>query len=308
MRKNGTLLAGMLITFVMIAAALLGGAIAPHKTTDQVKIEYVVDESGKGSVISPPLAPGAEYPLGTDKYGYDLMTLLLDGAKYTIFLSFGIAIARVAIGGTVGMLLGYYGKKPAKRKRTGSVWSVLNGIPVFLIAWLTLAGISINPAMTPLPLALLMGIVLTAVGLPSVVSAVKEKTQVVKDKPFVMAAQALGSGDGKIIRTHLFPHLKESFLILIVQEIILVLTLFGQLAIFNLFVGGTTMYMDPPEYHSRTNEWGGLIGQARGSLYLHQWILFLPLAVYVSLIMGFHLVSNGLEKLYNRRYAKYSHF
>jgi len=304
---NKSLAAGLTITVGMVLVALFGGYFSPHELSEQLKIEYIVDDQGKGSIVAPPASPGRDYPFGTDKYGYDLMTKLFDGAKYTIFLSLSIAFARVLMGGALGMLLGYFGGNGTSKRTHADLWKMLNGIPVFLIAWLLLIGISINSAISPLTISVLMGVVLTAVGIPSIASSVKDKTKAIRDRPYVLASQSLGAGHWTILRSHLFPFLKESFLVLIVQEIILVLTLFGQLAIFNLFVGGTTMYMDPPEYHSRTNEWAGLIGQARSFLYLHQWILFIPLAAYVLLIMGFHLVSNGLQERYGKKYAKYSH-
>ncbi|MDQ6422549.1 ABC transporter permease subunit [Paenibacillus sp. LHD-117] len=304
---NKTLIAGLILTAAMLLTALFGPLLAPHDPKDQVKIEYVIDEKGDGSVIAPPVAPGADYPLGTDKNGYDILTKLLYGAKYTVFLSVGIALARVAIGGGLGMLLGYYGKPAAKREEGSSVWSMLNGIPIFVVIWLSMIGITMNPVASPFMMSLLLAIVLTIVGIPSIVSTVKAKTLVLRERQYVTASQTLGAGGGKIIRSHLFPHLKESFLILTVQEIILVLTLFGQLALFRIFVGGTTKYFDPVEFHSRTNEWGGLIGQARGNFYANEWIFYSPLAAYVILIVGFHLLSKGLEERYNRMFSKFSH-
>lgn len=304
MNKNLTI--GLAIIVLMTLGALLGGYLSPHDLQEQLKIEYIVDDQGKGTVIAPPAPPGQRYPFGTDKYGYDLLTKLLDGAKYTLFLSFGIGFARVFIGGLIGMLLGYFRERQPEKQPADS-WKALNGIPIFLITWLLLIGISINSALSPPQLSLLLAFVLTAVGIPSVLSTIKDKTIVLRERPYVIASESLGADHWTIVRSHLFPFLKESFLILIVQEIVLVLTLFGQLAIFNLFVGGTTMYMDPPEYHSRTNEWAGLIGQARGFLYTKQWILFIPLAAYVLLIMGFQLISNGLQQRYNRIYAKPPH-
>jgi peptide/nickel transport system permease protein len=304
---NKTLIIGLVITGFMVLVALFGGYLAPHSLQDQVKTEYIVDENGKGTIVSPPVAPGAEYPFGTDKNGYDLMTQLLHGAKYTIFVSLGIAVARVFFGGLLGMLIGYYGKNPNKPIRKGASLGILNGIPIFLIAWFAMAGITMNPGLSPLSMSILLGVVLTLVGIPSVISVTKDKTRVIRDRQFVLASHSLGAGNWKIIRSHLFPHLKESFLILIVQEVILVLSLFGQLAIFNIFVGGTTMYFDPAEYHSRTNEWSGLIGQARTSFYSYKWMLFIPLASYILLIVGFHLVAGGLEALFKKKYAKSAH-
>jgi len=303
---NKTLLAGLIVTGIMVVIGLFGPLFAPYSVDDQIKIEYIVGEDGEGTVIAPPVAPGAEYPLGTDKNGYDLLTKLLHGAKYTIFLAIGIAVARVLIGGLIGLMLGYYGKQ-GTNKKGNSFWSMLNGIPIFLIVWLIMIGISINPNASPFMMSLLLAVVLLVIGIPSVASTVKEKTAVIREKQFVQASESLGAGGWKIIRSHLLPHLKESFLILMVQEVILILTLFGQLAIFHIFVGGTMMYPDPTEYYSRTNEWGGLIGQNRMNFYVNQWIFYVPLAAYVVLILGFHLVAKGLEKRYGKMFSKFSH-
>jgi len=304
---NKTLLAGLLITAVMIAASIFGKYFAPHDLNDRLKITYVVGENGKGTVIAPPSSPNAKYPFGTDKHGYDMMAKLLAGARYTIVVSLAVAFARVLIGGILGMFLGYFGNEKKSRVSRLPIWNVLNGIPIFIIVWMIMIGISMNPEASSFEMSFILAVVLTLVGFPSVAFTMKEKTLVVREKQFVLSAKALGAGQLTIIRSHIFPHMKESFVIMFVQEIVLILGLFGNLAIFNIFVGGTTVNVSPTEYISRTNEWGGLIGQVRNHLHHYQWILFIPLAVYVVFIFGFHLISVGLEKMYKKRFAKFSH-
>lgn len=304
---NKTLLTGLLLTGIMILIAFFGPFFAPHELDHQIKIEYFIDETGDGYFLAPPAPPGGDYPLGTDRAGYDLMTKLLHGAKYTIFLSIGIAIARVFVGGLIGMLLGYFSKVNTSQKKGASYWTALNGIPIFLIVWLVMIGVSMNPKASTFEMSILLAVVLLIVGVPSVASTVKDKTMVIRERQFVMASESLGASGWKIIRSHLFPQMKESFLILIVQEVILTLTLFGQLALFNIFVGGTTVLPDPTEYHSRSNEWAGLIAKGRMNFYVYQWIFYIPLAAYASLIIGFHLISKGLEKRYGKLFAKFSH-
>lgn len=301
---NKTLLAGLILTTAIIGVAIFGKFFIRHDLDEPLKIHYAVDSSGKGTIVAPPLPPGKDYPIGTDYYGYDLMTRILVGAKYTIFLAVAIAFARVFFGGIAGMLLGYFARKPAKRREPATTWKLLNGIPIFLVIWLLLAGLSINSSLSPIRLCVVMGAVLAAVGIPSVVISIKEKTELIREKPFILAARSIGTGHRKMIGAHLFPHLKDSFLILIVQEIVLVLTLFGQLAIFHLFVGGTVMTFDPIEYNSRTNEWAGLIAAGRSSLDVYPWILFVPLAAYLVLILGFQLLARGLQTLFNQKYTK----
>ncbi|MBP3964024.1 ABC transporter permease [Paenibacillus lignilyticus] len=304
---NKTLLAGLIITLMMIAASLFGHYFAPHDLNDHFETDYVVDADGHSTLYVPPAPPNDNFLFGTDKDGYDMMAKLLAGSKYTIFLSLAVAITRVIIGGLIGLFLGYIGKERKPGSKPFPLWNVLNGIPIFIIVWMIMIGITMNPSTSPFYMALIVAIVLTVVGIPSVASTMKEKTMIVRERQFVLSAKSIGAGHMTIVRSHIFPHMKESFVILFVQEVVLILGLFGQLAIFNIFVGGTTQYFDPIQYVSRTNEWSGLIGQARNNLFIYQWILFIPLALYIIYILGFHLISVGLEKLYRKKFAKFSH-
>ena len=304
---NRTLLTGLIITAVIMAFSFLGQYFAPHDLSDQVAVNFAVDEKGQGTLTVPPVSPNTTYPFGTDKAGYDLMAKLIAGSKYTIIVTLVIAFARVFIGGIVGLLLGYFGTEKKPHAKPLPIWNMLNGIPMFIVVWMIMIGISMNPVASPLYLTIILAIVMTIVGIPSVASTVKDKTMVIKEKQFIISARSIGAGSVTIIRTHIFPHIKESFVIIFVQEIVLILGVLGQLAIFNVFVGGTTMYFDPLEYVSRTNEWTGLIGQARNYLFIHQWILLIPLAAYIIFIFGFHLISVGLETIYKEKYSKVSH-
>ncbi|QHW32718.1 ABC transporter permease [Paenibacillus rhizovicinus] len=298
---NKTLLLGLIITIFMLCASLFGKYVAPHDLNESAQVS-----SSGGELIVPPFPPSKNYPLGTDKYGYDILAKLLAGSKYTIFVAFSVAFARMAIGSTIGLLLGYFGKAKASRGGQVPIWNMLNGIPVFVIVWMIMIGISINPAPSAPTMTLILAVVLTILGIPSVAGTMKDKTAIIREKQFVLSARSIGAGSWSIMWKHVLQHLKESFLILFVQEIVLILGLFGQLAILNIFVGGTRQFRDPIEYVSRTNEWSGLIGQSRDYLFAYQWVLFMPLAAYIVFILGFHLISLGLEKHYRTTYAKVS--
>jgi peptide/nickel transport system permease protein len=300
---NKTLLLGLLITILMLIAAVAGPALAPYDPGYQAKVEFVINDDGTSDLIAPPVPPGKMFPLGTDRNGYDILTQLLYGAKFTILGSLAVALARVVGGGLFGMLLGFVGSE----KKSWPIWSVMNGIPLFIVVWFVMLGISFNSPMKPMALTVIMAVVLIIVGVPSVAITVKEKVREIRKRQFVLAAKSLGAGPLRIVASHLFPHLKESFLILFVNEIILTLTLFGQLGLFHIFVGGTIMTFDPVEYYSRTKEWAGLISTAKSGIYVYQWILFIPLGAYAALIIGFYCISKGLEAIYKEKYSKAAH-
>ncbi|WP_274363119.1 ABC transporter permease [Paenibacillus thermotolerans] len=303
---NRTLTAGMAITLLMIVTAFFGPLFAPYDLEIQVKSELTISEDGNWDMVGPPLPPSAAFPLGTDLSGRDLLTLMLHGAKYTLFFSLAVALARVGIGGFIGAVLGYNAKADVGKVKKASSWGVLNGIPAFLVVWFILYSISFNPSVSAWKLSAITAVLFIVLGLPSIVFSVKDKTIEIKKRPFILASKSIGAGRFRIICTHIFPHLKEGFLILIVNEVILTLSLLGQLAIFDLFIGGTVMSYDTNKYFSRTYEWAGLIGAARNGFLVHPWILFVPLTAYGILLVGFYFISKGLETRYKDTYSRYS--
>jgi len=96
-------------------------------------------------------------------------------------------------------------------------------------------------------------------------------------------------------------------LIMFVSEVILVLSVIGQLSLFHIFLGGTLFQSDPPSppiYRSLTYEWAGMIGQSRMNYLYNQYLLLIPLGFYVLLLISLFLVSKGLEKRYRQQYSK----
>ncbi|REE81051.1 oligopeptide transport permease C-like protein [Paenibacillus taihuensis] len=90
---NKTLLLGLIIIIFMLCASLFGKYVAPHDLNESAQVS-----SNGGELIVPPSPPSKDHPLGTDKYGYDILAKLLAGLKYTIFVSVPVAFSRTAIG------------------------------------------------------------------------------------------------------------------------------------------------------------------------------------------------------------------
>ncbi len=293
---------GISLTGIMLIIALFGPLFTPFSPKDQVKISYVQTEQGN-VLIAPPIKPGAEHWFGTDKWGYDIFTQLMYGAKYTLAAVAAVASARTLIGGLLGMLLGF------SRNQSQSKWSLnfLSGVPMFIIVFFVLFGISINAGLSPLMLTVLLCLLFIVLGIPGVVSVVQNKTWEIRKQQYVDAAICVGAGRRRILFRHIFPHLKESLLLLFVNELILALTMFGQLGIFSLFIGGTEMQKDPTIFVPITNEWAGLVANARNYLDYNEWMLLFPMSAYMMLLLGFFLLSKGLESKYRTQYSKAPH-
>lgn len=301
--KNKRLIFGAVLIFIFLTVALFGSFLAPYDVHYSEKVISVKSESGTTWVFAP-VPPDQKHWFGTNEWGYDILTLILYGSKYTFFTAIGVAFFRIFFGGLIGLFLGV--------KKNGQLGtfnlSVLNGIPTFLIVWLIMSTINTNSPLPSWKLVLIQGLILVVIGIPGIVTVVQNKTIEIKKAQFVLAARSVGASELRIALKHIIPMLKESVIILMFNEIIVVLSLIGQLGIFNLFLGGTIQDPGhPPLYHSKTHEWAGLIGQAKGHLRVDSWILLYPLGIYMLMLIGFYSLSRGLEIHFQKNYSKAPH-
>ncbi|EJL22960.1 ABC transporter permease [Brevibacillus sp. BC25] len=300
-RFHFSLWLGSIFVFLLIVIAVAGPYLAPYDLEYQAKMRQEV-VNGKQVVVAPPLPPSEEHLLGTDKWGYDLLTLLLHGAPYTVFITLAIAFIRVLLGTWIGLYIGIQDKEQRWWMAIENAWSYM---PVFIPVYFLLRGINVNSELPTFSLVLLFIGLVSVLGTPSVASSVRQKAEQIKESQYVLAAVALGAGRNQIVFRHILPHLKEQLIIILVTEMIAVMTLMGLLGIFDLFVGGTKMTFDPLLYHSITHEWAGLLGSYRGFIYSnYTWIFLVPLGAFMIAIGSFSLLAKGLRDKFEQTYSR----
>ena len=286
----------------LLVVAIAGPGLAPYPRDYSEKL--LVTQTAEGTVVLyAPQPPSLRHPFGTDRWGFDILSLLLFGAKYTVFGALGVALARVALGTGLGLVSSV---GPGGTVR-GRVAGVLGSIPSFVIVYFIMVGINVNSPLGPVTLTVIQGLVMTAIGLPSVSAVIRAKADRLRRGDHVTAAVALGAGRRRIATRHILPLLREDIMILVVHEVVLVLTLLGQLAIFDMFLGGTVRWEDPPTYVPLTHEWAGLIGYARPAVQVYQWILGAPLAAFLFAVFAFQILTTGLERRMRVEYLKTPH-
>ena len=104
---NFPLMLGSLIVLGLFLLILFGPLWAPRNP--YIAGEHIVPHfnTQKGEWISPPLEPSAEYPLGTDQWGNDILSLLLYGARNTLVACAFITMVRVFLGLSLGAFAGW---------------------------------------------------------------------------------------------------------------------------------------------------------------------------------------------------------
>lgn len=296
---TGLLILGVVMVGVLLILAFAGPALAPYALDYSEKLLKVPTDDGFEYVYAPQ-PPDTRHPMGTDRWGYDILTLVLHGARYTIGAGLLIALARIVIGGGLGLYLGV--RREGGELRPSS--TILAGVPGFVLIFFVMAGINYDSPLSPPTLALVQGFFMTVLGLPAVAAAVANKSRTIKRSPHITAAVATGAGGRRIASRHVLPLMREDLLQMLAHEMVLVLTLLGQLAIFDLFFGGTERTWDPPAFWAVTHEWAGMVGQERIAILANQWLLLGPLFAFAFAILAFQFVATGLERRGRAGYAR----
>ena len=101
---NWTLIIGALLVGLMILLSIIGPSLAPQ---DPMKENYTLEVDG--SIRTPPYPafeiPG--YPLGTDRFGRDLLSRILWGVRPTMIMVTVVAAFRLVVGILLGLIIGW---------------------------------------------------------------------------------------------------------------------------------------------------------------------------------------------------------
>jgi ABC-type dipeptide/oligopeptide/nickel transport system permease subunit len=258
---------GLALVALVVLAALLAPWIAPHDPfTGNLREAYLS-------------RPGGQYLLGTDSQGRDVLSRVLYGARISV--SVGIISQSVAIllGVTLGLLAGYYGRwVDALVMRLADITLAF---PTLLLL------IAVAAAVQPsLPVIFL---VIGVVGWAAMARIVRSQVLSLKHTEFVLAAQALGSPDRRILLRHLLPNVQA--------QVIIAATLgIGGAIMAEAALSFVGLGAQPP-----TPSWGSMVADGRDLIRVAPWVSFAPGIAIGIAVLGFNLVGDVLREIYDPR-------
>ncbi|HWI53077.1 MAG TPA: ABC transporter permease subunit [Symbiobacteriaceae bacterium] len=249
----------------------------------------------------PPFPPSAMHPLGTDQYGRDIWSRIVYGSRWSMLFAFLIMSARLAVA-TPAAFLSVFGPK-----RLGwlvdRLYVMTSAIPPLLIYILILAVPQLR-LIGLWPSVVVTVTMLTFMEWPRVAVVLKGRLSSLMAEPFVEGAVAVGNTRWQLFKNHLFPHLWPVLLHMVAAEMARALVVIAQLAIFGIMVGGGVINIimdsrgnDLYTVTSGIPEWGTLLGDGRYDILSHPWIPFAPAVAFLVGVVGFNLLSQGLETI-----------
>ncbi len=187
---NPLLVIGAALVLVQLLAALLAPVLAPYDPLAQ-------------DVVHRLQGPSADFLLGTDKFGRDVLSRLLFGYRSSLTVAGLSVLIALLIGGGLGVMAAYY--RGWADRVIMRVMDVLFAFPIILLA------IGIIAVLGPQQWA--TAVAIGVVYVPIFARLLRGPTLVIAESEYVRAARALGVGDGGIIARHIVPNLASVILV-----------------------------------------------------------------------------------------------
>ncbi len=256
---------------VLVAAVVLGALLAPWLAP----FDPVAGDLRNAYLLE----PGGRYLLGTDTQGRDVLSRVLYGARLSLSVGLISQTVAVTLGVLLGLLAGYYGRwVDALVMRLADVTLAF---PTLLLL------IAVAAAVKPsLPVIF---VVIGVVGWAGMARLVRGQVLVLRRAEFVLAAQALGARDRRVLLRHLLPNVRAQ--VIIAATLGIAGAIMAEAALS--FVG---LGAQPP-----TPSWGAMVADGRDLLRVAPWVSFAPgLAIGVA-VLGFNLLGEGLREAWEPR-------
>jgi len=260
LRRSQAAMAGAGIVAAFVLLAVLAPALVPFNPL-------------QGNLNDRLQPPNATHWLGTDELGRDLLSRVMLGAWVSLQIQIVAVVLALLVGVTLGLVGGYFG---------GRVDNVIMRCMDSLLAFPGIfLALGIIAALGPGLFNLMLAAGISSV--PQFARIVRASVLSLKEREFVEAALALGSGNGRVMFRHLLPNCLPPIIVQSTLRMATVLLTASGLSFLGLGV-------QPP-----TPEWGAMLSNARSYLIVAPHVATIPGLAIMVVVVGFNLFGDGLR-------------
>lgn len=267
LRSQPQAIVGLVVLGFFVIVALVGPALQSQDARTKV-----------GPVFDP---PSGDHLLGLDGGGADMVQLLIAGARVSLEVGLAAAAVAILIGGTVGLLSGFFGGKvDVVLMRITDYVLVIPDIPLMIVV-AALWGRSL------LNIILIIAVIYWT----STARLIRAQVKSVRERVYVKRAQSLGAGNGRLIFRHVLPQVAP--LLIANMVLMIALAIFAETFIAFLGLGDPSLI-----------SWGKLIENSftdHATLNEAWWAIVPPGVCVTVVILACVMVGQSLEDAMNPR-------
>lgn len=259
-KRNRLSFAGAIVVAILIAVAVFAPLISPY---DPMAIDV-------HNVLSP---PSFSHPFGTDDLGRDVLSRMIWGSRVSLkvgFVAIGLALM---IGISIGAISGFYGGK------TDAILmrfvDIMLAFPVF---FLILAVIAILE-----PGIFTIMVVIGLTGWMDVARLIRAEFLTLKERDFVVAANAVGAGNMRLIFRHILPNALSPVFVAATFGIAGAILTESGLSFLGLGV-------QPPN-----PSWGNILTSGKDNIEVAWWMSLFPGLAILITVLSYNLMGEGLR-------------
>ncbi|ARO28786.1 dipeptide ABC transporter permease protein DppC [Rhizobium sp. NXC14] len=264
-RNKGAVI-GLVVFVIILVVAIFAPVFAPHAPNEQNReVLLAVPAWMEGG--------HASFPLGTDAVGRDILSRLIYGARFSLFIGVVVVTLSVICGVLIGLVAGYFrGRIDTAIMR---LMDIILAFPSLLLALVLVA--VLGPGLTNAMIAI------SLVNQPHFVRLTRASVISEREKEYVIASRVAGAGTLRLMFKTILPNCLGP---LIVQA-----TLAFSAAILDAAaLGFLGMGAQPP-----TPEWGTMLAESREFISRAWWVVTFPGLAILITVLAINLMGDGLR-------------
>jgi peptide/nickel transport system permease protein len=251
---------GLLLLAAIVFVAVFAPWLAPYDPLEQ-------------NIVARLEPPSAEFLLGTDSYGRDVLSRLIYGARISLFVGFVAILIAMFVGTAIGVISGYIG---------GVFDQIVMGVLDVMLSFPTLLlGLMIAAMLGASLENLIIAIAITEIA--PFARVARAPTITLKQRDFVEASRAYGCGPLRIMFRHILPNM--------LSDVVVMSSLWMASAIRTeaslSFIG---LGVPPP-----TATWGGMIREGFENILDAWWLAVFPSFAILLTVLALNLLGDALR-------------
>jgi len=258
--RSTVVVVGAVGALAIVVMALGADVLAPHPPDEQ---NFDLIEA----------RPGAKAVFGTDRFGRDVLSRVIYGARVSLYVAVTSTALAMLVGGAFGLTAGYAGG--TWDNAINRVMDVFFSIPGLLLAVgiAAMRGPGVNSAV----------VAITILYTPLFARVMRGPVLAEREKEYIEAIRALGATRLVVALKHLLPNVLSPF---VVQGTVA----FSQAILIEASLSYLGLSAQPP-----TPSWGNMLNEGRTYLETAPWISVFPGVAIMVAVLAFNLIGDGLR-------------